>query len=138
MSFHENFKSIHTPQRSSERSFGLVFAAVFFLFTAWHFQKHHTINFPLGIASIAFFVAALMRPIILKPLNYLWLKFGRLLERIITPLTMGVMFYLIVTPFALCLRLIGKDFLKRKPVFKSYWTERADKLLTPDSMRRPF
>ena len=94
------------------------------------------IHFPALIISFIFFGLALLFPKILYIPNKIWFKFGLFLGAIISPITMGLIFYLTVTPTGLIMRLLGKDILKKKKVkSKSYWIKKDAKL---SSMNEQF
>jgi hypothetical protein len=125
---------------SSDRSFGFVFAVVFALIGCWpllHLQPPR--SWALGIAA-AFAVVALVRPQILHPLNRAWLAFGLLLHRVVSPLVMGTIFFLCVTPIAWIMRLRGKDVLSlsRRPDLSSYWIARESQPPDAETMKRQF
>jgi hypothetical protein len=81
-----------------------------------------------------------MRPSLLSPLNRLWLGLGAILHRIVNPLVMGLMFFAVITPTALILKLIGKDLRRRRfsPGTQSYWIPRQPPGPEPQSMRNQF
>jgi hypothetical protein len=93
----------------------------------------------LALAA-GFTVVAFIRPQILRPLNRGWLALGPLLNRIVSPLVMGAIFFLVVTPVALIARLRGRDVLslRRRPELASYWIQRPRAPLVAESMKRQF
>ena len=95
---------------------------------------------PALIAAGVFLAAGLLVPKVLKPLNRLWFLIGLGLHKVISPLVMGLLFYLTITPMALIMRLMGKDPLRRdfEPEAKSYWIERRPAGPAPESMRHQF
>lgn len=128
-----------TPE-SSDRSFGLVFAAAFTIYGCWpllHMERPRW--WALGIA-IAFAAAALLQPHILTPLNQAWLAIGRLLHRVMSPLVMGVIFFLCLSPIAWVMRLRGKDplSLSRRPDLPSYWIPRRLSPPAVETMKQQF
>lgn len=127
------------PQ-SSERSFALVFAAVFSAYACWPFIHLAEPRWWALAVSTVFAAAAFIRPRILRPLNRAWLAVGQLLQRIATPVIMGAIFFLFITPIALILRLRGKDvlLLRRRPDLASYWIARPPVHPTAENMRRQF
>lgn len=127
-------------QAASERSFGIVFAVVFGIFGAWPLLHAAAPRYyALAIAG-AFLVLAFAAPWTLRPLNWLWLWFGALLHRIVTPLVMGVVYSLAVVPTGLIMRARGKDLLrlKRDEAAASYWIERQPPGPDPHTMTRQF
>jgi hypothetical protein len=125
---------------SSDRSFGFVFAVVFALIGCWPLINWVQPRWwALGL-SAAFAVVALVRPDILYSLNRAWLAFGRLLHRVVSPLVMGLVFFLVVTPTGWIMRLRGKDVLslKLRRDLDSYWTVREPSPPDPASMKNQF
>ena len=110
---------------SSNRSFGFVFF-IFFLIVALYplYFDENLSNWAL-IISIIFLFLAIINSKILTPLNYAWFKFGLFLGKIISPIVMGIIFFLVVTPIGLILRLLGKDVLSLKyNNNQSYWIKK--------------
>ena len=111
----------------SNRSFGIVFFIVFLLIAIYPIIYNAEIRIWSATISIIFLVLGLLNSKILYPLNKLWFKFGIFLGKIISPLVMGVIFFFVVTPIGLLMRLLGKDILNLKyNDNKSYWIEKND------------
>ena len=112
---------------SSNRSFGIVFFIVFLLIALYPLTYSQDIRVWSAIISIIFLVLGLLNSKILTPLNKLWFKFGIFLGKIISPIIMGIIFFLVVTPIGLLMRLLGKDLINLKyNNNKSYWIEKKD------------
>ena len=110
---------------SSNRSFGIVFFIVFLLIALYPLSYSEEIRIWSSIISLIFLVLGLLNSKILSPLNKLWFKFGIFLGKIISPLIMGIIFFLVVTPIGLIMRLFGKDVLNLKyNKDYSYWIEK--------------
>ena len=110
----------------SNRSFGLVFSIVFLLIAIYPLINSDGLRVWSLIIAIIFLVLGLINSKILTPLNKLWFKFGLLLGRIVSPVIMAVIFFLVVTPIGLFMRMIGKDLLNLKfNKNKSYWIEKS-------------
>ena len=111
---------------SSNKSFGIVFSIVFLLIAIYPFIHNQELRvWSLVIATI-FLILGLINSRALTPLNKLWFKFGLLLGRIVSPIIMGLIFFLVVTPIAFMMRIIGKDLLNLKfNKDKSYWIEKT-------------
>jgi Saxitoxin biosynthesis operon protein SxtJ len=141
VSTHERIDRHEEVVGSSDRSFGFVFAGVFTIITLVKLWRGWTDwgYLWLGLA-IAFAVAATAAPSILAPLNRVWLKIGLALHKVMTPLIMGLLFFLVVTPIGLIMRATGKDILrlKRSPEEKSYWIDRTPPGPAPDTMKNQF
>ncbi len=110
---------------SSNRSFGIVFFIVFLLIALYPLTHSEEIRVWSIIISLIFLVLGLLNSKILTPLNKLWFKIGILLGKIVSPLIMGIIFFLVVTPIGLIIRFFGKDVLNLKyNNNKSYWIEK--------------
>ena len=122
---------------SSNRNFGLVFFIVFLIVSTWPLTNEEPVRIWSAIISSVFLILGLMNSKLLTPLNKLWFKFGTILGAIIAPIVMGVVFFLVITPIGLFMKIIGKDLLsikydKRK---KTYWIKRDAPIGT---MKRQF
>ena len=110
---------------SSNRSFGIVFFIVFLLIALYPLIYSGEIRVWSAIISLILLVLGLLNSKILTPLNKLWFKFGIFLSKIISPLIMGIIFFLVVTPIGLTMRIFGKDVLNLKyNKNQSYWIEK--------------
>ena len=110
---------------SSNRSFGIVFFVVFLLIAIYPLTYSKGITVWSVIISFIFLVLGLLNSKILTPLNKLWFKFGIFIGKIISPLIMVIIFFLVVTPIGLIMRLLGKDILNLKyNNSQSYWIEK--------------
>ena len=111
----------------SNRSFGIVFFVVFLIIAIYPLIEGDELRLWSLIISIFFLFLGLVNSKILNPLNKLWFKFGVFLGKIVSPLVMGIIFFLVVTPIGLLMRLLNKDLLNLK--FNnntSYWIEKTD------------
>tara|TARA_B100001765_G_C19298448_1_gene247613 strand:- start:89 stop:484 length:396 start_codon:yes stop_codon:yes gene_type:complete len=108
---------------SSNRNFGLVFFAVFLIVSIWPLMDENSIRIWSIIISIIFLILGLLNSKILSPLNRLWFKFGMFLGSIIAPIVMAVVFFIVVTPIGLFMKIMNKDLLNKKYDKKkiSYW-----------------
>lgn len=127
-------------EMGTDRSFGLVFAAVFAVVALAPLASGGAVRAWAGMAALAFAVAALGRPGWLRPLNRVWFQVGLALHRVVTPVVMGLLFFLTLTPLSLLMRATGKDplSLRRDPGRTSYWVLRQPPGPAPESMRRQF
>ena len=125
---------------SSDRSFGIVFTLVFLAAGIWMVLGGHSEGRFFLAGAALFFVVASARPSILGPLNRAWMRFGFLLSRVVNPLILAIVFFLVITPIAVVRRLLGKDslHLKSKPGLESYWIDRSPPGPNPGSMTRQF
>ena len=110
----------------SNRSFGIVFFVVFLLIALYPLSKLGEIRVWSLIISLIFLFLGLLNSKILSPLNKIWFKFGIILGKIISPLVMGIIFFLVVTPIGLLMRLFKKDVLSLKfdKNNRTYWIEK--------------
>ena len=110
---------------SSNRSFGLVFFIVFIFIALYPLLNSQEIRLWALIISVVFLILGLLKSKLLIPLNKLWFRFGIFLGKIISPIIMGFIFFLVVTPIGLIMRLLGKDVLNLKyNKARSYWIEK--------------
>ena len=115
----------------SNKSFGIVFFIVFFLIATYPLINNQDVRLWFLLISFIFLILGLINSKILNPLNKLWFKFGIFLGKVISPLIMGIIFFLVVTPIGLIMRLLGKDLLNLKySDTKSYWIEKSDQKST--------
>ena len=111
----------------SNRSFGIVFFVVFLLIGLYPLINADGIRIWSIIISLVFLILGLTNSKILNPLNKLWFKFGILLGKIISPLVMGIIFFLVVTPIGILMKLLNKDLLNLKFNNKdTYWIEKNE------------
>ena len=111
---------------SSNRNFGIVFFIVFLLVAVYPILKGNDIRIWSLLISFVFLILGLINSKLLTPLNKLWFKFGLLLGKIVTPLIMGFIFFIVVTPIGILMRLLKKDLLNLKyDEKKTYWIEKT-------------
>ena len=111
---------------SSNRSFGIVFFIVFLLIATYPLLKGNDVRIWSLLISFGFLILGLMNSKILSPLNKLWFKFGLILGKIISPLIMGIIFFVVVTPIGVVMRVLKKDLLNLKYNQKeTYWIEKT-------------
>ena len=111
---------------SSNRSFGLVFFVVFLIVALWPLKHDEDIRLWSLALSIIFFILGILNSKLLTPLNKLWFKFGIFLGAIVSPIVIGIVFFLVVTPIGIFMRFLGKDLLKTIKVknISTYWIKR--------------
>ena len=115
-------KNIKLP---TNKNFGIVFSIVFLIIALFPLINNESLRIWSLIISAVFLFLGLINSKILTPLNKIWFKFGLILGRIVSPVIMGVVFFLVVTPTAFIMRLVGKDLLNLKfNKHKSYWIEK--------------
>ena len=110
----------------TNKNFGIVFSLVFLIIALFPLINDGNLRIWSLIVSTIFLFLGLINSKILTPLNKIWFKFGLILGKIVSPIIMGVIFFLVVTPTALIMRLVGKDLLNLKfNKHKSYWIEKT-------------
>ena len=101
-------------EKSSNRSFGIIFFIVFLLISVWPIMDGQEPRVWSLIISLIFLILGILNSKILTPFNLAWIKLGEILGRFIAPIVMAVIYFLIVTPIGLFMRIIGKDLLNIK------------------------
>tara|TARA_X000001036_G_scaffold418618_1_gene437650 strand:+ start:100 stop:486 length:387 start_codon:yes stop_codon:yes gene_type:complete len=120
----------------SNRNFGIVFFIVFLIITLWPLLKQNDIRIWSLIISSIFLILGLINSKLLLPLNKIWFKFGILLGNVIAPIIMGLIYFLVVTPTGLIMKLLGKDLLKlKKNKNNTYWLNKDN---TNTSLKNQF
>ena len=122
---------------SSNRSFGIVFFFVFLIISLWPLTNENPLRVWSIFVAIIFLILGLMNSKLLTPLNKLWFKFGLFLGSIISPIVMGIVFFLVVTPTGFVMKIMGKDLLNKKydKKKKTYWINRYKNM---GSMKKQF
>ena len=123
--------------QSSNKSFGLLFFVVFLILGLWPLKNGENLNFYFITASIIFLILGLINSKLLSPLNKSWIKLGEILGIIIAPIVMALVYFVVLTPISIIVRIFGKDllglkFLKEK---ETYWIKRKKNL---GSMKKQF
>ena len=123
-------------KKDNNKSFGILFFIVFLLIAVWPVIDSGSIRVWALVVSILFFLLGLINSKILTPLKHGWIKLGEILGKVIAPIVMGFIYFLIITPIGLFMRLIRKDLLSIKfNKEKSYWIKRSKNINT---MKRQF
>ena len=123
--------------QSSNKSFGLLFFVVFLIIGLWPLKNGESLNFYFITVSVVFLILGLLNSKLLSPLNKSWIKLGEILGIIIAPIVMALVYFAILTPISIIVRVFGKDLLGLKS-FKekdTYWIKRK-KIL--GSMKKQF
>jgi hypothetical protein len=123
--------------KSSNKSFGLLFFIVFTVIGLWPLIDGRNPRVIFFLIAIIFLILGLLNSKLLTPLNKLWVKFGELLGKIIAPIVMAAVYFLVLTPISFLTKILGKDFLKIKFSNKtnSYWIKREK---DPGPMNKQF
>ena len=122
---------------SSNRSFGLVFFFVFLIISLWPLLNEGSLRIWSIVIAIIFLILGLINSKLLTPLNILWSKFGMFLGLIISPIVMGIIFFLVITPTGFIMKMMNRDLLNNKydNKKKSYWINR---IKIKSSMKQQF
>ena len=121
----KNYSDIKLP---SNKKFGLFFCIIFLIIGSFFYVKGiEKISYTLFIISISFLIISILFSNFLKPLNRIWMSLGYFMGIIINPIILGIIFFLIITPYALIIKLIGRDELKiKKSNLNSHWIYRKN------------
>ena len=123
-------------KKNSTKSFGILFFIVFFVIGVWPVFNSENLRLWSIILSFLFLISGLVNANFLNPLNRAWIKFGEILGKIIAPVVMFLIFFVLITPLSFVIRIFGKDLLKTRLSNKtSYWIKREKDAGT---MKRQF
>ena len=124
----------------SNKDFGILFTTIFFFITIYYLIQEKPLVFYIFASLFSvFFIITMFKPSLLKPLNKLWMMFGYLMGRIMNPLIMGVVFFLMITPIAIATRFFKRDELLIKKKDKgSMWNTRLESKIKPESFNNQF
>ena len=118
------------------KQFGYLFFFVLFFISIFNFFNSNKINYILICLSLIFLIITIFKPILFDGVSNVWIKFGELLGKIISPIVMAFVYFIVITPIGIIARLFGKDFLQIKFNSKStYWINRKKNI---GSMKRQF
>jgi hypothetical protein len=138
---HEDFSRAEKTKISPNRSFGFVICSAFLLIgLAPLLHVPHRPRWWAIVIAALFAALALLRPDLLRPLNILWLRFGLLLHKIVSPVILALLFYTTVMPVGLLMRAFGKDplHLHKNATAETYWVLREPPGPSPESMTQQF
>jgi len=118
--------------KSSEKSFGILFALIFLLISVYFFFKNFSLFYVISffVIAIIFLLFSFFFPKKLEGINLIWMKLGHLIGNIVSKLVLIIVFFTTITPFGIYFRLVGKDLLNQKIVKKKerYWYDRSSKI----------
>lgn len=121
------------------RSFGILFCLVFAIVAVWPLFSGNGLRMWAVGVSIVFAILAIAAPNLLTPLNRAWMQFGALLHRIVSPIVLAVLFFVVITPFGLVMRVMKRDPLRlSRHEDRSYWVDRMPPGPRPDSLDKQF
>ena len=124
-------------KKNQNKQFGLLLSFVIFIFLTIQFYNTNNLNIYISILGVFILIITFLKPNYLKPLTVLWIKFGVLLGYVVAPIVMAIIFFGVVTPIGIILKLFGKDLLKLKKTkdTKSFWIKVTKEV---GSMERQF
>jgi hypothetical protein len=128
-------KKLNKTSKKNNISFGILFFIFFLIIGLYPLISNEIIRIWSIIVSLVFLIITIIKPNLFTLLNKLWIKFGILLGIIISPIVMGLVFFLVVTPIGVLVRILKKDVMGLKKGTSSYWINRKDKL---QSMKKQF
>ncbi len=138
---HESFREFRDAAPPSERSFGLLVGGILAVIAVWPWIRHAAapIRYWLLAPALILMLLGLVRPVWLRLPNRLWMRFALLISRVTNPIVTALLFFLVFTPFAVVLRMLGKDPLRRAfdPQASTYWIARETGP-EPSGMGRQF
>ena len=128
-------KNLINIKRKDNITFGILFFILFLIIGLYPLKSGGTTRIWSLVLSLAFLIITIIRPNLLTFINRLWIQFGILLGKIISPLVMGLVFFFVVTPIGILVRILKKDVMGLKRGAPSYWINREDKA---QSMKKQF
>ena len=128
-------KNLINIKRKDNITFGILFFILFLIIGLYPLKSGGTTRIWSVVLSSAFLIITIIRPNLLSFLNRLWIQFGILLGKMISPIVMGLVFFFVVTPIGILIRILKKDVMGLKRGASSYWINRDDKV---QSMRKQF
>ena len=129
-----------SPKMPTNTRFGWFFSAVFSLIAVYaHVHQSKYFASVAAMVGTAFVVATLVNPKALALLNRIWYEFGLLLGKVVSPIVMGIIFFVLITPISLIMRTCGRDELKmKKSSSHSYWLDRSPPGPLSESFKNQF
>jgi len=128
-------KNLINIKRKDNITFGILFFVFFLIIGLYPLKSDGAIRIWSVLFSLVFLIITIIRPNLFTLLNKLWIKFGILLGRIISPIVMGLVFFFVVTPIGILVRVLKKDVMGLKRGASTYWINREDKV---QSMKKQF
>ena len=128
-------KKIINISHNNNITFGILFFVFFLIIGLYPLVSSEPIRIWSVIISLVFFIVTIIKPNLFTFLNKLWIKFGILLGKIISPIVMGLVFFFVVTPIGIFVKILKKDVMGLKRGKSSYWITREDKI---QSMKKQF
>ncbi len=128
-------KNLISIKRKDNITFGILFFILFLFIGLYPLKSEGLIRIWSVVLSLVFLIITIIRPNLFTFINKLWIQFGILLGKIISPVVMGLVFFFVVTPIGILVRIFKKDVMGLKRVANTYWINREDKV---QSMKKQF
>ena len=128
-------KNLINIKRKDNITFGILFFILFLIIGLYPLKSGGLIRIWSVVLSLVFLITTIIRPNLFTFVNKLWIQFGILLGKIISPIVMGLVFFFVVTPIGILVRIFKKDVMGLKRGANTYWINREDK---PQSMKKQF
>jgi hypothetical protein len=128
-------KNLISIKRKDNITFGILFFVLFLIIGLYPLKSEGLIRIWSVVLSLVFLIITIIRPNLFTFINKLWIQFGILLGKIISPVVMGLVFFFVVTPIGILVRIFKKDVMGLKRGANTYWINREDKL---QSMKKQF
>ena len=128
-------KNLISIKRKDNITFGILFFILFLVIGLYPLKSEGLIRIWSVVLSLVFLIITIIRPNLFTFINKLWIQFGILLGKIISPVVMGLVFFFVVTPIGILVRIFKKDVMGLKRDANTYWIKREDKL---QSMKKQF
>ncbi len=128
-------KNLINIKRKDNITFGILFFILFLIIGLYPLKSEGLIRIWSVVLSLVFLIITIIRPNLFTFINKLWIQFGILLGKIISPIVMGLVFFFVVTPIGILVRIFKKDIMGLKRGTNTYWINRENKL---QSMKKQF
>ncbi len=128
-------KNLINIKRKDNITFGILFFILFLIIGLYPLKSGGLIRIWSVVLSLIFLIITIIRPNLFTFINKLWIKFGILLGKIISPIVMGLVFFFVVTPIGILVRIFKKDVMGLKRGANTYWINRENKI---QSMKKQF
>jgi polyferredoxin len=141
MAMHESFTTYTEIKGASDRGFGLTVGGLFLVLALWGFWRYGgaALTWAFVAVGVPLLLLGLISPARLAPLNRAWMRLGLLLSKIVTPVVMGAIFFLVVTPLGVLMRASGRDPLRlKRDAAPSHWRIREPRGPLPETMPEQF
>lgn len=137
---HESLERTELVVGGSNRAFGIVFSVVFAIVAVFPLFFGGALRAWSAVVALVFLTVAFVAPRTLTPLNRLWTRFGLFLHTVVSPIALGIMFFGVITPLGLLMRLLGKNplALRTDASAPSYWIDRKPPGPKPESLKDQF